>query len=307
MSKKIKIGIISAVIAATISGFSIFYNKLVIVKGIDPLIFNILKNGGVAVILSLLIFSLPQRKNLKKLSGKTWRKLLFIGLIGGSIPFILFFEGLKSASAINANLIQKSLFIWVAAAAIPILGERLSLWQVLGFLLIAISNLFIGGFTGFKFNQGEVMILAATFFWTVEVIIAKITLKDTDNLIVSWGRMFLGSVFLIVIAAVTGKLPLLLQVKPDQLIVIAGSILLLTGYVTFWFRALKYAPATVVTSVLILATPITNILSVIFITHTFPPVQILNLLGTTVGIFLIALLLPKMKGKTIVDSLRLTK
>jgi len=287
MSKKTKIGIISAIITATISGFSIFYNKIVVIRGLDPLIFNILKNGGVAVILSCLLLSLPQRKSLKKLSGRTWSRLFTIGLIGGSIPFILFFEGLRTTTAINANLIHKSLFIWVAAAAVPFLGEKLSLWQVAGFSLVALSNLFIGGFTGFKFSQGEIMILLATFFWTIEVIVAKITLKDTDNLIVSWGRMFIGSIFLILFAGVSGKLPLLLQVKPDQLVSVLGSILLLTGYVTFWFKALKHAPAGVVTAVLILATPVTNILSAIFITHTFPQVQFLNLIGTVAGILLI--------------------
>lgn len=287
MREKTKIGIISAIVAATISGFSIFYNKLVIINGLDPLIFNILKNGGVAVILSILLFSLPQRKNLKNLSGKTWKKLFIIGLIGGSIPFVLFFEGLRTAPAINANLIQKSLFIWVTAAAIPLLGEKLSLWQVVGFSLVALSNLFIGGFTGFKFSQGELMILLATFFWTIEVIVAKITLKNTDNLIVSWGRMFMGSIFLILIAVVWGKLPLLFQVGPNQLMAVLGSILLLSCYVTFWFKALKHAPVSVVTAVLILATPITNILSALFITHTFPQVQFLNLIGTLVGILLI--------------------
>lgn len=307
MNHKTKIGIISAVIAAAISGISIFYNKLVIVKGIDPLIFNILKNGGVAIILSLLLLTIPRKQTLTHLSSKTWKKLLFIGLIGGSIPFILFFEGLKYTSSLNATLIQKSLFIWVEVAAIPILGEKLSKWQVLGYLTIAWSNLFIGGFTGFKLDAGEMMILTATLFWTAEVILAKITLKDTDNLIVSWGRMFFGSIILIVVAAVSGKLPLILFIKPEQLVTTAGSTILLTGYVTFWFKALKYAPATVVTSVLILATPITNILSAIFLTHIFPQVQILNLLGTTAGILFISWLLPKIQEESSDNFLRLTK
>lgn len=298
MSENTKKGILFALVAAVISGFAIFYNRIVIVKGLDPLIFNILKNGGVAVILSLLLFSLPQRKNLKNLSGKTWKKLFAIGLVGGSIPFILFFEGLRTASPLNANLIQKSLFFWVTLAALPLLGEKLSMWQTAGFTLVAVSNLFIGGFTGFKFNQGELMILLATFFWTIEVIAAKITLKDTDNLIVSWGRMFIGSIFLILIAGFWGKLPLLLQVKPDQLAAVLGSILLLTGYVIFWFKALKYAPASAVTAVLVLATPITNVLSAIFITHNFPQLQIINLIATTLGIGLVSFFAVKLTRQT---------
>lgn len=301
MNLQTKKGILFAVIAACISGFSIFYNRLIIVKGIDPLIFNIVKNGGTAIILSILLFSLPQRKNLFNLPGKTWVKLFFIGLIGGSIPFILFFEGLKTTSAINANLIQKSLFVWVTLAAIPLLAEKLSRWQLVGFFLVFVSNFFLGGFSGFKFNQGEFLILLATLFWTVEIIMTKIILRGTHNLIVSWGRMFLGSLVLIFSAALWGKLPLLAQVKTDQILAVSGSVLLLTGYVTCFFKALKHAPANIVTGVLILATPITNVLSAIFITHSLPQMHLLNFVGTVLGIILITLFIrsPKKNLATI--------
>lgn len=127
MSKQLQKGIIFAFLTAIISGFAIFYNKLIIVKGVDPLIFNILKNGGVAVVLTILLFPLTQRKKLLSLSSSQWKKLLLIGFIGGFVPFVLYFEGLKQVSAINANLIHKTLFIWVAVMALPILKEKLNI------------------------------------------------------------------------------------------------------------------------------------------------------------------------------------
>lgn len=42
------------------------------------------------------------------------------------------------------------------------------------------------------------------------------------------------------------------------------------GYVTTWYTALKYAPATLVSSLLVPAPFITNLLTAVFITHTFP-------------------------------------
>src|SRR3990167_7268292 len=109
-----KKGIIFAIITAVISGFSIFYNKLIIVKGIDPLIFNIIKNGGVALILSCFLLTITERKKIFTLKPSQWKKLLAIGFIGGFLPFVLYFEGLKSVAPTNANLIHKTLFIWVA-------------------------------------------------------------------------------------------------------------------------------------------------------------------------------------------------
>ncbi len=287
MNSSLKKGILFSLLTAIISGFSIYYNKIVVVKGVDPLIFNIIKNGGVAILLTLFLSSRGKLHNLFRLSKKDWIKLVAIAVIGGSIPFVLFFEGLRLIPATNATLIQKSLFIWVAFMAIPFLKEKLNIWQIVGFVAIAWSNLFLGGFTGFSGNRGEVLILFATLLWSVEYIIMKSALKTIDVQLVAWARMFLGSVILIAVAAGTGKLPLLTQVTTEQLWLSVGSILFLTAYVSSLVVALKKAPVTMVTCVLILATPITNILSAVFLTHRMPNVQIIQAATSLVGVGLI--------------------
>ena len=45
-------------------------------------------------------------------------------MIGGSVPFVLFFEGLARAEATQAAFIQKTLVVWVALLAVPLLRER---------------------------------------------------------------------------------------------------------------------------------------------------------------------------------------
>ena len=53
-----------------------------------------------------------------------WLGLLGVGVIGGSVPFVLFFEGLARAEATQAAFIQKTLVVWVALLAVPLLRER---------------------------------------------------------------------------------------------------------------------------------------------------------------------------------------
>jgi drug/metabolite transporter (DMT)-like permease len=279
-----KKGIFFALCAAVISGLSIFYNKLVVVKGIDSTIFNILKNGGAAIIVTTIILSKSKFKPFTTLSKSHWVKLFLIGAVGGSIPFVLFFEGLKTVPAINASLIQKTLFVWVTFLAVPFLKEKLSPLQIGGFLLVILSNFFIGGFKGFATNTAELMIFIATLFWAVENIIAKKALKTVDTKTVVWGRMFLGTVLLICYALVTNKFGLLNQVSPSHIFPIIGSVILLTGYVLSFYKALSLAPASLVTAILVLATPITNVLSAIFITHTLDALQIFNLFFSLTGI-----------------------
>lgn len=296
MHKTIQKGIFFAVVTALISGFSIFYNKIVLIKGFDPLIFNILKNGGVAFFLSIIVISFSKNRTLfTQNMTHHWWKLLLVGIIGGSIPFYLFFEGLKMTSALNATLIHKTLFIWVAIIAIPLLGERLSFWQIIGYSLIIYSNFFIGGFSGIPMGKGELMILIATFLWTAETIMAKIFLKNIKSITLAWARMFFGTIVLILFAFFQGKFHLFTQLSSKHFFPILGSILFLTGYVSSWYYALQLAPATTVTAVLVLSVPITNILTAVFITHTLTSLEFTNNILITTSIACIMCALPSIK------------
>ena len=92
----------------------------------DVLTFTIVRNICVAVILTVVLLFLGHVKSLQNLSKKEWGMLVVIGAIGGGIPFAMFFSGLSMIGAINGNILQKTLFIWVALLAVPILKERIT-------------------------------------------------------------------------------------------------------------------------------------------------------------------------------------
>lgn len=298
-----KKGLYYSLLAALISGISIFYNKNVIVDGLDPVIFNVFKNGGVAVILSLFLFSHPAQKNLHSLTHSNWKKIILVGLIGGSLPFLLFFEGLKIVPAINAGLIQKTLFVWVALLALPYLREKLNFRQIIGYFSVIAGNFLIGNLSPFSLGNGELLILLATLLWSVEIIISKKLLNSNiDNHLVSWGRMFFGSIFLLLFALLQNKLNLLSTLRPEQILPVLGSVLLLTIYVRTFYKALNHAPATLVTSILVLSSPVTNLLNSLFISHSFPVLQTNNLLLSLIGVIMISFFLRENPQKTITAS-----
>ena len=69
----------------------------------------------------------PRRRRSVARSRPTrrqWLALFGVGVVGGSVPFVLFFEGLARAEATQASFIQKTLVIWVALLAVPLLHER---------------------------------------------------------------------------------------------------------------------------------------------------------------------------------------
>src|SRR5262249_45486785 len=94
-----------------------------------------------------------------------------VGVVGGSVPFVLFFEGLSRAEATQAAFIQKTLVVWVALLAVPLLRERVGVPHALAIGLLVAGQAWIAGHAGtIAFGQGEAMILAATLLWAVEVV-----------------------------------------------------------------------------------------------------------------------------------------
>jgi len=202
------------------------------------------------------------------------------------LPFALFFTGLAQTSAINGALIHKTLFLWVAFLAIPLLKEKMIWQQWIGIAVMFIGNLFVGGFTGFEFNTGEIMILAATILWAIENIIAKKALTDISSAVVGAARMTIGSILLIGYTAVSGNFfaPIFtLTAAQWGWTVLTGVFL--TGYVLTWYAALKRAPATYVATLLVPATLVTNLLSAVFVTHTLNGKTLTSGLFYVFGIF----------------------
>jgi drug/metabolite transporter (DMT)-like permease len=270
MSNNLRKGVYFAIVTAIISGFSVFFNKFAVGIIKPPLVFTALKNVEVGILIFAILLISKKLPSIKKLTRREIIYLFFIGLIGGSLPFYLFFTGLSQVSAINAALIQKTLVVWVSLLAIPFLKEKLSPVQILAVLLLFLGNLSIGGFKGFSFSTGELYILLATMLWSVEYIFAKKILPTVDPDIVTVARMGFGSLILLGVAGITSPTSLgaIAHLTATQWFIMTISVIALLGYVMTWYRALKFASAITVTSVLVSATLVTNILSAIFVTHS---------------------------------------
>jgi len=280
-----KKGITLSLLAAGMSGISIFANTIFVSKA-DPLVFTIIRNAVVALILTMVIMVNGQIKHLASFSIKEWGKLLAIGAIGGGIPFALFFTGLSQIGAVNGNILQKTLFLWVALLAIPILKERIGKIQLIGYLTLFIGMFVFGGTFKIVPNTGTWLVLAATVLWAIENVIAKITLKTVPSAIVTWGRMVFGLPFLFAAVLIFGKVGLLTSATSYSLAPIITSSVLLTLYVSTWYSALSKAPATLVSSVLVFAPVVTAVLSLLIFGKPIAGQQIAMITLLTAGTLL---------------------
>ncbi len=271
MNNSFRKGIYFAFATSFISGVSVFLNKFAVAAIKPPLFFTMTKNVVVGLVFVSIILALRKIPQIRTLKRDDVLRLIAIGIVGGSVPFYLFFTGLATAPAANAAIIHKSLVVWVALLAIPFLKEKFSLVGALAVVLLFWGNTFIGGFKGFALSTGELMILAATMLWAVENVIAKKTLKHIDSDIVSAARMGFGAVVLLAATLISApsSIASVASFGSTQWFWLAVTSVLLVGYVATWYRALALAPATTVTAILVFSTIVTNVLSAVFVTHTW--------------------------------------
>jgi drug/metabolite transporter (DMT)-like permease len=249
--------------AALISGLAIYLNGFAVKQLPDAAVYTTLKNAVAAIILIAAAVGLGAARDVRMIERGRWPAVLAVGVIGGSVPFILFFTGLAQASAPSAAFIQKTLFLWVALLAVPFLGERLGLASVVGMVVLLVGQALVLPPERIQWGTGETLILAATLLWAAETVIVKRLLGSIPGTVMAALRMGIGLVVLVGYLAVSGKLGVLAELGPTQWGWVLLTGVVLAGYVATWFAALQRAPASVVTSVLVPGAVVTGALTAI--------------------------------------------
>ena len=261
--RTVRWGLILAVATAVISGVSIFVNGFAVKQLPDPAVFTTLKNGLAGALLIAIAVATVRPAQLRTIDRRSWGWLILIGIVGGSVPFVLFFTGLAQASAPSAAFIHKTLFIWVALLAVPFLGERLGLAQLGALAVLLVGQLLVLTPAGVAWGTGETLIAIATLLWAVEAIIAKRVLRTVPSAVVAAGRLGIGLVVLAGYLVASDKLGGIAALTTQQWGWVGLTAVLLTGYVATWFAALQRAPASLVTAVLVVGAPVTATLQLL--------------------------------------------
>jgi drug/metabolite transporter (DMT)-like permease len=257
-------GIALAFVTACVSGVSIYLNGRAVKHFGDATVYTTAKNLVAGVFLLVLALSLGSGGGVPVVSiaRRRWAALLTVAVIGGSVPFVLFFDGLKQSEATQAAFIQKTLVVWVALLAVPLLKERFRWPHALAIVFLMAGQAWLAGKLGtVAFGKGEAMILAATLLWSVEIVFVKYLLGSIPPGVLAAARMALGTVLLVCWLALTGKLGDLAGLSALQWRWALLTGLLLTAYVATWFAALARAQAIDVTAVLVFGALVTAILS----------------------------------------------
>jgi len=259
-------GVGLAALTAVVSGVAVFVNGYGVRRFPDATTYTTAKNLVAAAAIVALLGLAHRRRPASGCTraqrpSHTWG-LVAVAIIGGSIPFVLFFEGLARATSTDAAFIHKTLVAWVAIMAVVALRERLTPLHLAAIAVILVGQAEIRGGVGWPdAGSGELLILLATVCWAVEVIVAKRLLADLSPLTVSTARMAGGAAMLVAWVVMSGRGDDLLGLAPHQVGWVLLTGVILSGFVVSWHHALALAPAVDVTAVLVFGAVITAFLN----------------------------------------------
>ncbi len=301
-------GVQVAAITALISGVSVFVNSYGVHAIAQPAVYTTAKNLVAAALLAGVTLGArcvmqdgrsgaarrwvtrpvpvgrPMAGEWRSWGAGRWLGIAYVGVIGGGVAFILFFEGLARTQPTPAAFLHDGLVVWVALLAVPLLHERLSGWNLAAIALLMGGQVAVLGGTGhLAVGRGDVLVLVATWLWAVEVVVCKRLLAEVAPAAVSLIRMGVGAIVLVLYLGATGTLTVLLHLSAVELGWALLTGLLLAGYVGTWMTALARARAVDVTSVLVASTVVTTLLSAMAGTAPVPP-EVFGIVLITCGV-----------------------
>lgn len=274
--------------AATLSGVNGFLTKSALTEVGDPVVFTFLKNVIAALIFFGAFLWFRKSDEIKSASSHDRWILLLIGVVGGGIPFLLYFVGLSLIPAATAVFIHKTLFLWVAMLAVPFLGERIDWLHAFALGLLLFGVILFQVPVWHSFGVGEALVFLATLLWAAENILVKKVMCHISSLSAMSARMILGSIVIFFWLVFSGKSDALFSISGIAWGWIILTGLLLAGYVNFWYRALSIAPAGFVTSLLVPSAFITGAISSIFVAGTFSVSQVVGWILLVLGVSLLS-------------------
>jgi drug/metabolite transporter (DMT)-like permease len=281
-------GVLLVLATAVISGVSTWLNGYA-VQGTSSDAFVTVRNLAVAgMLLPVGAFALARSR--ASLTGKDLGTLAVIGLIGGAIPFLLFFRGLQLAAeahgTLTASFVYRTLFLFASVFGVVALKERFHPRAALAAALVLGGNVLLLSLVSPIWTNGTAYVLVATVLWAVEYTVSKHALRHLGGTTVGLGRMGFGAAFLGGYLALAGGWGTVGGFSAGQWTWVGISAGLLAAFVLTWYIGLARVDLGVATTVLVLGFPISWALSLVA-THAVPaPLTVLGAVVVTAGVLI---------------------
>ena len=250
MTKDARAGYAAAALAAAVSGFAVFFNGYGVRLFADATLYTTLKNAVAGVLVLAPLALLPAvRRELRGLGRGQWAWLGALALVGGSVPYVLFFEGLRQTTPATGAVLNHLQFAVVALLAVPLLRERVTPAMWLGLAALVAGALLGTDVGALRWNAGAAPVLASTVLFGAGFVLARHLLGGLSTSTVMAAKMTAGSAVLVAYSTATGRLGAIAHLSGVQWRFVLVSGLILLAFTAATLVAIRHAQVTSVMAI----------------------------------------------------------
>ena len=215
--------------------------------------------------------------------------LLFLGLVGAGVAYVMFATGLNETTAVNASLLDNAEVLFTALIAYSMLGERLGRGQAAMGALIAAgivvvsTNLDLAGVQFLQGLVGNLLIIGATLLWAVENNVIATVASRFGAPLMSKFRNLIGGLVIVAVVVLAGLPVKLTGFDVIVLVVLAFAV---SGTTYFFIAALQRLGAIRMILTYSLSTVFGAVFALVVLREQITPVQLLGGALIIAGVYL---------------------
>lgn len=288
------LGTLSVIVSTILTGINIYLVKIIAIPNRLLLTSLILTLAGLIL---AVVNTISGRIIEALLSGrKHFFEVLWIGIIGTSIPLSMVYYGLSLSPISNTFLLQVEVIYSMILSRL-LLRERIVKGQIL-LSLSAFLGIFLITTEGAvkEISISDMLFLLAPFFFQCGHVVAKNLMRIVDPLITVMFRLLIGGIapFFALMLTSQNFLESIRGISGDEgAMIIVVSISYAIGN-SFWYYSVKNINLSRATSIIITYPLVSMILSILMLGEKISPVKLLGIAITFLSILGLSLL----RGKT---------
>ncbi len=266
-------------------GFPIFINQA---SRIFPIMFFAAVSTYIGAILHIGL--LIVRKRLRQhLPWQTWGFIAGVTLCNSVLALLFIFAGTRYTSGINTALLMQSEMLFSFIFFRVIIGEHISIRQMIGALIVLTGTLTVLYNGSFALNAGDILIVLGTMFFPIGNMCAKKALEVASSSYVLAVRHIVGGTVFTVLAFLYEDITLqMFSLVWDHIyLVLFYGIIVLVISKLCWYEGLKDLALSKAVSIM-LGYPIFSMIFAMVFLHEIPTVyQVLGMSITIGGLFIL--------------------
>jgi drug/metabolite transporter (DMT)-like permease len=295
----VKWGYISVFAATVLFGIWNTFSKILL-QDLDPIALSALVYCIAGVFLFSVRFSGFNQKLMGMLdsnseaetfmSRKDYAILITTATAGSVIAPIIYLNGLKEITAVNASLLMNAEVLFIIVIGILILKESFQKREGVGLILLLMGTIFLatnGDVNNFSITQsfGTLLVIIAAFFWSIDTTLSKFLSNKRDLLWVSAVKCSIGGLILLVLSLLLG-LNLTVPLNHLSYLLFIGLVSIGFSFVMIYY-AIRKIGSTRTGSIFPLSSLFGAIFAFLILNEPFTFLQLLFGILMLLGVFII--------------------